>query len=78
MVWGEELRGGAWSSADMALTLLLPSLNPALLISLQHFLQLVLALVIIVLTLVIIVQLLTRNMNMSDETLLSYQENSNI
>ena len=77
MVWREELRVGGWSSADMTLTLLLPSLHPALLISLHFVFHLVLVLVLY-LILVIIVQLLTRNIKMSRETLLSYQEISDL
>ena len=67
MVWREELCVGGWSSADVALTLLLPILHPALLVNLQHFLHFVFVLVINVLVisvLVIIVQLLTANINM--------------
>ena len=59
----------------MALTLLLPLLHPALLISLQALLHL---LHLLHLVLVIIVQLLTRNINMRRETLLGYQVISDI
>ena len=70
MVCREELCVGGWSSADVALTLLLPILHPALLIILQSLLHLHLVLILVF---VIIVQLLTTNINMRRETLLCYQ-----